>query len=130
MHAPAGAHTRFARADAVTEAGSTDSSVVTVIVRPSSEAVASTSIGPVTSGAKREFCAPGVPPAGSVVVPKLAADVLEPFGSRRSRDASLPPHEGVYGTASTSVGPRTRAGRSPELLSAGKPPSSMNATPG
>ena len=81
-------------AAAETEAGSSGSSTVTATRRPSRDALASTRVGPVTSGANWLFCSPGVPPSGSVVVAQLAATDDGPAGSLRSSDASRPPHDG------------------------------------
>ena len=82
------------KAAAETLAGSSGSSTVTVTVRPSALAVAETSCGPTVSTAKTEFWRLGVPPAGSVLVAKLARS-LGPSGSMRSSVAFVPPHAGV-----------------------------------
>ena len=111
-----------ANAPAVAVAGSTGSSSSTVTVRPSGEALAESSAGPAVSGAKTLLRRPGVARLGSVEVAKLRADVLGPLGSLRSSDASVPPHDARYGTASRTVpSASSSVGVSASLLSVGKP---------
>ena len=99
---------------------------VTGSVKVTSTVVASSASAPsrpggVVSTSNSEFWRPGVPEAGSVVVPKLLAASDGPAGSMRSSEASFPPHAGRYGT--TSISARTEAQRqtvSPELRRLGK----------